>query len=169
MRVNEVKKVKKIEEVIRTEYVAEDGQIFSSEQECEKYEKSALFAISSQLKRMTENISQNDIDEGLSCDDMVEIFNIQTERDLENLRRYLYLKARQNGASEEDIYACFSSKSGKRDQFVLENVTIGHEVMIFWNYDENWFWVYGDGSIDGYCNFFKDRITNLISNEKIED
>ena len=35
--------------------------------------------------------------------------------------------------------------------------------MIFWNYDEDWFWVYNDGSINGYCDFFREKITKLIA------
>lgn len=165
MRVNEVRKTETIEKLVRIEYIAEDGTVFRSEEECKKYEESALFAISKQLKRMTEKdcISQADINDDLSYDDTIEIFDVQTERDLENLRRYLYLKARKNGASEESVKECFTSKDGIRDKYVFDNVTTGHEVMIFWNYDEDWFWVYNDGSINGYCEFFREKITNLIT------
>lgn len=37
MRVNEVKQTKTIEEVVR-QYIAEDGEVFSNEEECNKYE-----------------------------------------------------------------------------------------------------------------------------------
>ena len=156
MKVNEIRKTETIEKLVRTEYIAEDGTVFSNEEECKKYEESALFAISKELKRLTEKdrVSQNDINDNLSYDDMVEIFDVQTERDLENLRRYLYLKMRKNGASEDSVKECFTSKDGKRDKYVFDGVTAGHEVMIFWNYDEDWFWVYNDGSINGYCDFF---------------
>ena len=112
MRVNEVRKTETIEKLVRTEYIAEDGTVFSNEEECKKYEESALFEISKELKRLTEKdcVSQNDINDNLSYDDMVEIFDVQTERDLENLRRYLYLKMRKNGASEDSIKECFTSK-----------------------------------------------------------
>ena len=101
MRVNEVRKTETIEKLVRTEYIAEDGTVFRSEEECKKYEESALFAISKELKRLTkDNTSQSEINDNFSYDDTVEIFDVQTERDLENLRRYLYLKARNNGASE---------------------------------------------------------------------
>ena len=165
MRVNEVRKTETIEKLVRTEYIAEDGTVFRSEEECKKYEESALFAISKELKRLTEKdcVSQNDINDNLSYDDMVEIFDVQTERDLENLRRYLYLKMRKNGASEDSVKECFTSKDGKRDKYVFDGVTAGHEVMIFWNYDKDWFWVYNDGSINGYCDFFRENITKLIT------
>ena len=165
MRVNEVRKTETIEKLVRTEYIAEDGTVFRSEEECKKYEESALFAISKELKRLTEKdcVSQNDINDRLSYDDMVEIFDVQTERDLENLRRYLYLKMRKNGASEDSVKECFTSKDGKRNKYVFDNVTAGHEVMIFWNCDEDWFWVYNDGSINGYCEIFRENITKLIT------
>lgn len=169
MRTNEIKET--VEKVVRVEYIAEDGEVFRNEEECKKYEESALFVISKQLKRLTtENIiSQNDINDGLSVDDMVEIFDIQTEKDLENLRRYLYLKAKKNGASESSIKSCFTTENDNRNDFVFNNVTLGHEVIIFWNYAEDWFWVYRDGSINGYCEFFRDKITKLITPEVKEN
>ena len=111
MRINEVKETREV--LVRTEYVAEDGIVFRSEEECKKYEESALFAISKELKRLTkDNTSQSEINDNFSCDDTVEIFDVQTERDLENLRRYLYLKARNNGASESSVNDCFKSTNG---------------------------------------------------------
>lgn len=165
MRVNEVRRTETIEKLVRTEYIAEDGTIFRSEEECKKYEESALFAVNKELKRMGNKnyLSYYDINDDCSCDEKVEIFDIQTERDLENLRRYLYLVLKKNGASDDAVNECFKSKDGKREEFVFENVTIGHEVMIFWNYDEDWFWVYNDGSINGYCEFFREKITKLIT------
>lgn len=147
MRANEVKETREV--VVRTEYIAEDGTVFKNEEECKKYEESALFAISKELKRLTkDNTFQSEINDSFSYDDTVEIFDVQTERDLENLRRYLYLKARNNGAPESSVNDCFKSTGGKRNSYVFSNVTYGHEVMVFWDYDEQWFWVYGDGSIE---------------------
>ena len=165
MRVNEVKQTKTIEEVIRTEYIADDGQVFYDRNECKEYEESALFALSKQLKRLTKDteISQYDINDECSEEYAVEIFDIQNDHDLEILRRYLYLKVKKNGIKENNINACFKSEDGKRTDYVFDNVTVGHEVMIFWNYEEDWFWVYGDGSINGYCEYFRDRITKLIT------
>ena len=36
MKVNEIKETKTVEEVVRVEYIAEDGQIFRSEEERRK-------------------------------------------------------------------------------------------------------------------------------------
>ena len=54
MKVNEVRKTETIEKLVKIEYIAEDGIVFRSEEECNKYEESALFAISKELKRLTE-------------------------------------------------------------------------------------------------------------------
>ena len=165
MKVNEIKRT--VEQVVRVEYIAEDGQIFYNEDECKKYEESALFAVSRKLKRL--NIKPisvyNLIDEGSEEDD-VEIFDIQTDQDLENLRRYLYLKARKNGASENGVNSCFKSEDGKRKDYVFDGVTKGHEVIICWSYDCDHFWVHRDGSIEGYLNYLRDRMTKLITPEE---
>ena len=52
MKVNEIRKTETIEKLVRTEYIAEDGTVFSNEEECKKYEESTLFAISKKLKRL---------------------------------------------------------------------------------------------------------------------
>lgn len=162
MRVNEIKRT--VEEVIRVEYIAEDGQVFKSEEECSKYEQSALFVVSSKLKKLnTKFINIADLlDEG-STENEVEIFDVQTSEDLENLRKYLYLKARKHGATENNIEEAFTSKDGTRTEYVFDSVTVGHEVIIFWNYEQDWFWVYRDGSIEGYLDYLRDRITKLIA------
>ena len=153
MRRNEIKRERTIEEVVRVEYIAEDGQVFYNEEECKKYEESALFAVSKELKRLNvKDISVYSLIGEGSEEDEVEIFDVQTDRDLENLRRYLYLKARKNG---------------KRSDYVFDGVTKGHEVIVCWNYDCDWFWVHRDGSIEGYLNYLRDRMTKLITPEAI--
>ena len=57
MKKNEIKKT--IEQVVRVEYIAEDGTVFYSEGECAEYEESALFVVSNQLKRLSKiNMNQ---------------------------------------------------------------------------------------------------------------
>ena len=164
MRKNEIKKTETIEKVVRVEYVAEDGQVFYNEEECKKYEESALFAVSNKLKKLSgEWVSIYNLNEEGSDDCELEIFDIQTEGDLENLRRYLYLKAINNGASEKSITDCFTSIDGKRKDYVFDSVTIGHEVLIFWSYENNWFCVYKDGSLDGYFSWVKDNYIKIIT------
>ena len=167
MRKNEIKRTETIEKVVRVEYIAEDGQVFWNEEECKKYEESALFAVSSKLKRLTGKwASFYDLIENASEEDELEIFDVQTEEDLENLRRYLYLKAMNNGASDKCIQDCFTSVDGKRAKYVFDNVTAGHEVLIFWGYDHDWFWVYNDGSLEGYFDWIRDNYTKIITSKE---
>ena len=162
MRKNEIKKT--VEEIVGVEYIAEDGTIFNNKEECEKYEKSALFVVSNKLNRLnTKETYINDFNDEGSCDCELEIFDIQTEEDLNNLRRYLYLKAITNGATEKGIKDAFTSDDGKRENFVFDNVTIGHEVLVFWSYDKDWFWVYKDGSLNGYFELLKERYDKIIT------
>lgn len=153
MRVNEVKQTKIIEEVVRKEYIAEDGEVFSNEEECNKYEESALFAVSKQLKRLDNKkngASEYDIYEECSEEYSVEIFNAETERDIENIRRYVYLKALSN------------SSHARKEDVDLPNITAGHEVIIHWNYDEDGCWTIGNGSIDAFCGDIRDNLMRLI-------
>ena len=161
MKRNEIKRTEEV--VVRVEYVAEDGTVFRDEEECRKYEESALFSVSSKLKRLTNKwTSQYSLFEH-NDEEELEIFDVQTEEDLENLRRYLYLKATKNGASENYIKDAFTSKDGSRNLYVFDGVTIGHEVLIFWGYDRDWFWVYGDGSLDGYFNWIREKYNKIIA------
>ena len=167
MRKNEIKKT--VEEIIGVEYIAEDGTVFNNKEECEKYEESALFVVSNKLKRLnTKETYINDFNDEGSCDCELEIFDIQTEEDLNNLRRYLYLKAITNGATEKGIKDAFTSEDGKRENYVFDNVTIGHEVLIFWSYDKDWFWVYKDGSRNGYFELLKERYDKIVTPKEDE-
>ena len=166
MKINEVKRT--IEKVVRVEYIAEDGQVFYNEEECKKYEGSALFAVSKQLKKLnTKYTSVYDLLGEGNEEDEVEIFDVQTDKDLENLRRYLYLKLQKNGAKANNIQDCFTSET--RKDYVFDSVTKGHEVIICWNYDQDCFWVYKDGSIEGLLGFLREKMMKLITPEKEGD
>lgn len=154
MKVKEVKQTKTIEEVVRIDYIAEDGTVFRTEEECKKYEESALFVVSKQLKRL-DNIkngaSEYDIYDECSEEYLIEIFNAENERDIENIRRYVYLKALSN------------SKHVNKSDVDLPNITAGHEVIIHWNYDEDSCWTIGNGSIDAFCNYIKGNLVRIIT------
>ena len=154
MKVNEIKKTETIEKVIRTEYIAVDGTVFHDKGECEKYERTALCEVSNRLKRLL-RCTQYDINDSLSDECDVEVFDIQTETDLSNLKMYLHL------ICPELVDRIYSSSS-----YGLKDVTLGHEVMIFWGYDHACFWVYGDGSVRAYGEFFVNGINKMIANEK---
>lgn len=162
MKKNEIKRT--IEEVVRVEYIAEDGMVFYDEAEAQKYEESALFAVSKKLKRLSsQQTSIYSLLENGCEEDALEIFDVQTEEDLDNLRRYLYLTLSTNKADAYSLKACFTSENGARKDFVFDNVTIGHEVLIFWSYDKDWFWTYKDGSLEGYFSWLRDQYTKIIT------
>ena len=161
MRKNEIKRTEEV--LVRVEYVAEDGTTFSNEEECKKYEESALFAVSSKVKKLTKKWTSQYSFYEHNDEEELEIFDVQTEEDLENLRRYLYLKAIKNGATEKYINDAFTSVDGTRKDYVFDNVTIGHEVLIFWGYDGDWFWVYGDGSLNGYFDLVKTKFNKIVT------
>ena len=167
MRVQNITRTKTIEEIIKTSYIAEDGTVFRTQDECEKYEESALFVVNNKLKRLTDKtLVYADLNGYFPDDETVEIFDIQTEQDLDNLKQYIRLKLSKNGTSDDTIKAFFDSPEGKRDDFVINNVTIGHEVMIFWDYEGAWCWTYRDGSVNGYLEYHKDCVWNAIKKSK---
>lgn len=152
MKVNEVRKTETIEKLVKIEYIAEDGTVFSNEEECKKYEESALFAISKELKRLDNKkngASEYDIYDECSEEYLVEIFN--AERDIENIRRYVYLKALSN------------SSYARKEDVDLPNITAGHEVIIHWNYDGDSCWTIGNGSIDAFCGYIRENLMSLIT------
>ena len=162
MKKNEIKRT--IEEVVRVEYIADDGTTFRDEEECQKYEASALFTVSKSLKRLNSKFASiYDLTESGCEEEELEIFDIQTEEDLENLRKYLYLKLSKNRASETMINDCFGYNSKAREDFVLKNITAGHEVLIFWSYDNDWCWTHRDGSLEGYFSWLRDKYTKIIT------
>lgn len=155
MKRNEIKRT--VEEVVRVEYIAEDGQVFRNEEEYKKYEESALFAVSKELKRLNKKpMSQYNINDDCSDEYEVEVFDVQTEKDKENLMRYAYLKTKQN-YSNADVNGVFN------------NLTIGHEVILFWNYDQDYCWIIGDGSINGYCEWIRNNILKCITPETVTE
>ena len=165
MKKNEIKEM--VERVKAVQFIAEDGTVFYSEAECREYEESALFAVSKNLKRLTNKwTSIYDLNGEYCEENELEIFDIKTKEDLENLRRYLYLKLTKNGATETIIKDIFSSEN--RKEFRFDNITIGHEVLIYWSYDSDWAWTYGDGSLEGYFNYLRGKYAKLVTPEEPE-
>lgn len=153
--------------IVRTDYIADDGAVFISKDACMKYEEASFFQTRKLLKVLNKKpLSGYDITgESAASDYTVEIFDIQTEDDLNNLKEYLVQKMIYNQCEEEALDLCFDSNykgNEERKDYTFDGVTAGHEVMIFWNRSLNWFWVYRDGSIKSYLEFFKDRIESLI-------
>ena len=146
MRIKEVKETREV--VVKTEYIAEDGEVFNTKEECEKYEESAIFVASKKLKRLhKKNAVHSDIFEECSCDCYVEIFNAETEVDVDNIRRYAKLK-------------------GDTD---LSGITPGHEVIVFWDYECEYCWTFGNGSLNALLDLIKSNVENIIISKESEE
>ncbi len=155
MRTEEIKETK----VIGTKYIAEDGTVFYSQEECEKYEKSALFVMKAKLKLIADT-NEEEFSVGGCYDDAVEVFDVQTQEDLDNLKAYLHLVLSTHGVRNCDDY--FNDS-----EYGFGKVTAGHEVIIWWSYDQDNFWIYGDGSVDAYVDYVKQRALKTIDKYKV--
>ena len=154
MRTEEIKETK----VVGTRYIADDGTAFLSQEECIKYEKSALFVTRSKLNLVADT-DEDEFSVGGSCEDKVEVFDVQTQEDLDNLKAYLHLVLSTHGVRDFD--SCFNDS-----KYGFGNVTFGHEVIIWWSYDQDYFYVYGDGSVDAYVEYVKQRALETIEKYK---
>lgn len=143
MKVNEIKET--VEKVVRTDYIAEDGKVFHDEEECKKYEDSALFVLSQDLKM--KKIRKSECMDDSCNDEYVRVFEVPTEQALEKLKRYLYLKATDGINITGD----------------LSNLTYGHKIITFWNYEDNYCWTLGNGSIEVYYDYIKQRMEEAIT------
>lgn len=148
MRIEEIKETK----VVGNRYFAEDGTMFYEQEECVKYENSALFVTKSKLKLIAVTDEEELAITG--CPDCaVEIFDIQTPEDLDNLKAYLHLVVSIHGGN---MSYCVDSEFG------LGGITLGHEVIVWWTYDKDCFCIYGDGSIDAYVDVIRNRALKVI-------
>lgn len=152
MKVKEIKE----EKVVATKYIAEDGSVFWDEEECRKYEESALFALSQALKIKTFVKSECMIDG--ADGEYVRVFEISTEKELEKLKRYLYFKATEGMSIYRDgkWYSDYDVASLPRID--LSGLTYNHKIITFWNYEDDYCWIFGDGSLEAYVNYAKERM-----------
>ena len=156
MRKEEIKETKEV--VVGTKYIAEDGTVFYSSEECEKYEKSALFVTRSKLKVIAITTEEYVSIDGC-CDYEVEIFDIQTQEDLDNLKMYLHFSISNNTyINIEDRF--------ENSEYGFKGVTSGHEVMVWWDYEKDNFSIYGDGSINAYGEYVKNLTLKAIDKYK---
>ena len=153
MKINEIKKT--VEEVVRVEYIAEDGTVFHDKEECEKYEKSALAVVSSRLKRLDKKYTSWEDLLYFSYDDCkLEIFDIQDQEDLDNLCQYVVLTLSENHAYKDEIE--YAPKK-------INGCGVGHEVMIFWGCDKEYITVIGNGSLNAYIERLKENYEKILN------
>ncbi len=102
-------------------YEANDGTFFRSEEECMKYEDSALGVIKARVKqyRVGESSIYGILDEG--CEDChVDIFTIPDSEAAQTIAQYIALESREKPVSIDEY--------------------IGKEIMVFWSYDMDYAW-----------------------------
>ena len=157
MEKREVKRT--VEEVVRVEYVAEDGTVFRNEDECRKYEESALFVVRQRLKRLNKKYaSQYSLFDSGYDDNEIEIFDIQTQEDLDNLKKYLHLTLSMHKSYH--VKGCLE---------YFDNVTTGHEVIVFWGCDKDWCNTFGDGSLEAYIDVLRENYRKIVNPEPKQD
>lgn len=130
------------EEVIKTYgFQASDGTVFytygiGEEQaikNCEEYEKTAQAVINTRVKAFKiADTNENSFTECGSDDYRIEIFKPTSEEQMKDLMMYLYNKAPH----------VISDKMRQEDKDHMDKVMkVGNEIMIWWNYDEDWYTV----------------------------
>lgn len=97
MKVNEVKETREV--VVKTEYVATDGKIFDSREECLKYETICKCVIMADYKSLVKGtISEYGLYEECGCEefyyDLVEIKNENDREIVNKALKYAYENAR---------------------------------------------------------------------------
>lgn len=136
-----IKKEEVTKKEIVTKYIAADGATFYDKDMCECYEKSALCAVKKTLKKLNvKDISQWDLFGTGDDESVVEIYDVKTAEDLLHLRMY-----------------CDLESDGHGDLDNLDKVTVGHEVVIFWNSEKDQYWTRGNGSIESVLEGIREQ------------
>lgn len=89
MKIKEFKETREV--VVRTDYIAMDGKIFGTKEECEKYEKTCQCVLMTDYNRLVKgNISEYDLFYENGCNEYsYDIVEVQTEADREIVNRVL--------------------------------------------------------------------------------
>ena len=104
MRVNEVKETREV--VIKTEFIAEDGKVFTDREECQKYDNTCQCVIMAAYKSLVKGtISEYGLYDECGCEDFYyDLVEIKNENDRETVNKALkfaYKNARL--VTEEEI------------------------------------------------------------------
>ncbi len=120
-------------------YIAADGTVFASEEECLKYEKTVECVIKKMYKEiLVSQTTQEDITDGEGSPEYrVDFIKPTCSEDLETALKYYTFKSYNDDISNVD----------------LTILDIGETVMIGFNYDEDYCWRIG--TIDEYVDRIK--------------
>lgn len=89
MKIKEFKETREV--VVRTDYIAMDGKIFGTKEECEKYEKTCQCVLMTDYNRLVKgNIGEYDLFCENGCEEYsYDIVEVKTEADREIVNRVL--------------------------------------------------------------------------------
>ena len=89
MRTNEVKETREV--VVRTEYIAEDGKVFTDREECQKYDNTCQCVIMTAYKPLVKGtISEYELYNDCGCEEFYyDIVDIKDENDREIVNKAL--------------------------------------------------------------------------------
>lgn len=135
MRVNEVKETREV--VVKTEYIAIDGTIFRTKEECEQWEKSYECTLTCSMKKIP-HIETNGEDAYLQCGGCDEEVWIIKPRDFEDIKVI-------NAYTEATCCGCKAN---------LTQEDIGKLIAMNFGYDHDWCGVY---KVDEYLNCIKNQ------------
>ena len=136
-----MKKVTKTQTTEHIYYEAIDGTLFSNEEECRKYEKSAEVVLYGMIKDKVVGITTPYGLLGTGYDDnLIYIYKVDSMETLELLNRYIYLKT--------------------EIECLLNENMIGKDVLVEWSYDEDGARYYG--SIEDYCTWIKTQYSECL-------
>lgn len=86
-----------------TEYVAYDGVVFKSKEECEKYEESAEMVLYTKYKPLViTRKTEDEIYNVGSCEYEIDVIKISKEEDIETLMRLYYIYNNYSSARTEE-------------------------------------------------------------------
>ena len=137
-----MKKVTKTKTTEQIYYEAIDGTLFSNEEECRKYEKSAKVVLYGMIKDKVVGITTPDDLCGIGYDNPLYIYKVDSMETLELLNRYIYLKT-------------------EKECLLNENM-IGKNVLVEWNDDEDWACTHG--SVEEFCSLIKTQYFECLKN-----
>lgn len=122
-------------------YVANDGQEFNDENECEKYEESAEGVINAMLRKiMVKDASEEDILGFGSCDCTYEVYLPKTEDDKKTIMQMLFAKNPHLKNNTDDFYRNLVTRS---ESLVDRAVKESDYLVVSRGYEYDGFWIAG--------------------------
>lgn len=151
-----MKEINVKQEVFVTKYEAMDGKQFSSKEECQKYEDSAMCVMRSRYNELmvTDCVSEWSLFR-CGCDDNeIHIIKLNSESDIDTVLQYYLLWHRLNSSYDLTPQKAKLEKALTRDGLVM--IGTGYE-------NDNFFII---GSVGAFLEDFEGGVQNMIDNYK---